>query len=158
MHFGIKGMKWGVRRFQNADGSLKPAGEKRYGISEDGVKKAYNIASKTYSVAKKYGANVLDKQAQRNDFRSQYHESKGHKLRSKYYDRQAYKSRDKQFDDKELISATIKDVSIKSAAVIGAAKVGASVVQGLINANKDRLDRIDFRKANEELLKIYNNR
>lgn len=33
MHFGIKGMKWGVRRFQNADGSLKPAGEKRYGGS-----------------------------------------------------------------------------------------------------------------------------
>ena len=29
-HHGIKGQKWGVRRFQNADGSLKPAGEKRY--------------------------------------------------------------------------------------------------------------------------------
>lgn len=29
-HHGIKGMHWGVRRFQNADGSLKPAGRKRY--------------------------------------------------------------------------------------------------------------------------------
>lgn len=28
-HFGIKGMKWGVRRYQNADGSLTPAGKKR---------------------------------------------------------------------------------------------------------------------------------
>lgn len=27
-HHGIKGQKWGVRRFQNKDGSLKPAGEK----------------------------------------------------------------------------------------------------------------------------------
>ena len=29
-HFGIKGMKWGVRRYQNADGSLTKAGKKRY--------------------------------------------------------------------------------------------------------------------------------
>lgn len=29
-HAGIKGMKWGVRRFQNKDGSLTEAGKKRY--------------------------------------------------------------------------------------------------------------------------------
>lgn len=29
-HHGIKGQKWGVRRFQNEDGSLTPAGKKRY--------------------------------------------------------------------------------------------------------------------------------
>lgn len=29
-HWGIKGMKWGVRRYQNADGSLTAAGRKRY--------------------------------------------------------------------------------------------------------------------------------
>jgi hypothetical protein len=29
-HWGIKGMKWGVRRFQKKDGSLTPAGKKRY--------------------------------------------------------------------------------------------------------------------------------
>ena len=29
-HWGIKGMKWGVRRYQNKDGSLTPAGQKRY--------------------------------------------------------------------------------------------------------------------------------
>lgn len=28
-HHGIKGMKWGVRRYQNADGSLTAAGKKR---------------------------------------------------------------------------------------------------------------------------------
>ena len=29
-HHGIKGQKWGVRRFQNADGSLTNAGRSRY--------------------------------------------------------------------------------------------------------------------------------
>lgn len=28
-HWGIKGMKWGVRRYQNKDGSLTPEGERR---------------------------------------------------------------------------------------------------------------------------------
>ena len=32
-HYGILGMKWGIRRFQNEDGSLTPAGKKRYGNS-----------------------------------------------------------------------------------------------------------------------------
>lgn len=29
-HHGIKGMKWGIRRYQNKDGSFTPAGEKRW--------------------------------------------------------------------------------------------------------------------------------
>lgn len=29
-HWGIKGMKWGVRRYQNKDGTLTPAGKRRY--------------------------------------------------------------------------------------------------------------------------------
>ena len=32
-HHGIIGMKWGIRRYQNKDGSLTPKGKKRY--SED---------------------------------------------------------------------------------------------------------------------------
>ena len=29
-HWGIKGMKWGVRRYQNKDGTLTAAGRSRY--------------------------------------------------------------------------------------------------------------------------------
>lgn len=35
VHSGIKGQRWGVRRYQNEDGSLTPAGIRRYGTSEN---------------------------------------------------------------------------------------------------------------------------
>lgn len=43
-HHGIKGMKWGIRRYQNKDGSLTPEGRKRYDrdISDNKSKKKEN--------------------------------------------------------------------------------------------------------------------
>lgn len=40
MHYGIKGQKWGVRRYQNRDGSLTAAGTKRYGTLTSAADKA----------------------------------------------------------------------------------------------------------------------
>lgn len=34
-HFGVKGMKWGVRRYQNEDGSLTSLGKKRNQMRSD---------------------------------------------------------------------------------------------------------------------------
>ena len=34
-HYGIKGQKWGIRRYQNKDGSLTPAGKKRRSSSDE---------------------------------------------------------------------------------------------------------------------------
>ena len=36
-HHGIKGQKWGIRKYQNEDGTLTSEGKKRYGVSEKGV-------------------------------------------------------------------------------------------------------------------------
>ena len=43
-HHGIKGQKWGVRRYQYADGTLTPAGKKRYRNTSNDVK-AKKVAS-----------------------------------------------------------------------------------------------------------------
>lgn len=53
IHYGTKGMKWGVRRYQNKDGSLTPAGKKRYSEDEsEDYKKAHSGKSvKTMSDA-----------------------------------------------------------------------------------------------------------
>lgn len=49
IHHGIKGQKWGVRRFENEDGTLTAAGKKRYQAQESYVK-SYN----KYKEAKKF--------------------------------------------------------------------------------------------------------
>lgn len=43
-HHGVKGQKWGVRRYQNKDGSLTNAGKKRYDrdVRENNAKKKDN--------------------------------------------------------------------------------------------------------------------
>lgn len=46
-HYGVKGMKWGIRRYQNEDGSLTEAGKKR--------------ASKEYDRAAKKTARDLNR-------------------------------------------------------------------------------------------------
>ena len=38
-HHGIKGQRWGLRRFQNEDGTLTPAGRERYGKYADSSEK-----------------------------------------------------------------------------------------------------------------------
>ena len=50
-HHGILGQKWGVRRYQNPDGSLTAVGKKRLvksGISEEEYEKARKNSIKTY--------------------------------------------------------------------------------------------------------------
>ena len=57
-HWGIKGQKWGVRRYQNADGSLTPAGIKRYRDDAAKIERQMNsdkkeVTSKDYESALK---------------------------------------------------------------------------------------------------------
>lgn len=49
-HHGIKGQKWGIRRFQKKDGSLTPDGKERY--DDDTTKKVKK--SKPVRVAKSF--------------------------------------------------------------------------------------------------------
>ena len=57
-HHGIMGQKWGVRRFQNEDGSLTPEGRERYGVGEGGISR-HNTSRNIRKVAGKYAKNVL---------------------------------------------------------------------------------------------------
>lgn len=58
-HYGIEGQKWGVRRFQNEDGSLTPAGKERYYGSQSRIARAAsNAGGVIRRTARRYFDNV----------------------------------------------------------------------------------------------------
>lgn len=70
-HHGIKGQKWGVRRFQNKDGSLTPAGKTRYSYDDykdvkDTIDKANDAVKSGRSIV-----NTVGNKAQK-EFDKQY--------------------------------------------------------------------------------------
>lgn len=65
-HHGIIGMKWGVRRYQNEDGSLTPAGKKRYKVEWTKEK----LASER--VKEKLNSETKEKSKRRLKFEEEY--------------------------------------------------------------------------------------
>lgn len=59
-HYGVLGMKWGVRRYQNKDGTLTPAGKKRYaGDTPEQIERSERRKAKVIKGAKIAGATAL---------------------------------------------------------------------------------------------------
>ena len=96
-HHGVKGQKWGIRRYQNADGSLTAAGRLRYQSSEALAKDIRRdfASAKSYSdkemLAKKWNKSIseananiydLDKYDRNNEIKRPY--SSNRKYNKKY--------------------------------------------------------------------------
>lgn len=60
-HHGIKGQRWGVRRFQNEDGSLTSAGRKRYKVGDKMDTNDPNDSAVTRKVKRNYN-EMTDKE------------------------------------------------------------------------------------------------
>ena len=65
-HYGIKGMKWGVRRFQNSDGSLTADGKKRYsGDNLKDIQKQVNQGKNVVDGVKKTRTKAAEKRTEK---------------------------------------------------------------------------------------------
>lgn len=60
VHHGILGQKWGIRRYQNKDGTLTDAGKKRYAKELDKYSKYVHTDHQKYSKAKKIASEMVD--------------------------------------------------------------------------------------------------
>ena len=60
-HHGIKGQRWGIRRYQNKDGSLTPVGRKRYGDkdSEESIQEMRSRLLKSTDASELYKHRTL---------------------------------------------------------------------------------------------------
>ena len=87
-HHGIKGQRWGVRRFQNEDGTLTEKGRRRYGEDLDiNDTSRQNVANIRYGEARrKYEAAKLAKadRSTRRELKSRVKEAKRIKKSVKY--------------------------------------------------------------------------
>lgn len=80
MHYGIPGQRWGVRRFQNEDGTLTPAGKERY--SDDFIPlpapdRSATNASRYTSEYQQSNANTIKRTSGRPSPRPKYVTSNG---------------------------------------------------------------------------------
>lgn len=84
-HYGVLGMKWGIRRYQNADGSLTDAGKKHYGQDKIiGDRKRIDRARDADSINRKIGSNI---RVQTDDGQTHYFNKRGKEIVGKKKDK-----------------------------------------------------------------------
>lgn len=163
-HHGIKGQRWGVRRFQKKDGSLTSAGRKRYSDSDSEMLKAakierrkaaikYTKASHTYSLTPTADNRNQYKKAEREystsklNYKVAKYESKGgfdsSKKKSKH--RLALEERYQKLGYDHKQAAVLANGRIRTERIlVGTAAVTATaaVAYAIHKRGKDRTDQI----------------
>lgn len=121
-HHGIKGQKWGIRKYQNEDGSLTSEGKARYGYDETTGK----LSKEGRKVEKSDRKEALkDAIKIQKDVKKEY----GGIFGTSEHDRSSIKRDTNRIVREKYGSKTVKDLSSHNT------KVGLAVASGLIAAN-----------------------
>lgn len=148
-HHGIKGQKWGKRRYQNEDGSLTPAGKSRYGYETAGNRrhtKAANAAQRDADNLRKSGykteADAVQKVADK-------HRQKAAASQEKYDQKQAAKAERKQF------KADVKDFKKRGFDIDYAIEDGQFSITKISNSKGQEIGRDYAERIMKEARKQY---
>lgn len=140
-HHGILGQKWGVRRFQNQDGSYTAAGKERYGI-EDGKRRSL----------KSYALEYKDRRENKNRYsrmkKNQNLDTMSYEEMKRLNDREALKGQiqwQQQKNDpnswkkefrRELMQTTVKSIASGAGQELGKQIINAPVRLAAFTGNK----------------------
>lgn len=158
MHFGTKGMKWGVRQFQNEDGTLTQLGRQRYGIK--GERGARGVARDLNRLDKE----IVRSQAKADRYRTKFERSyskkeyraekrgesvadkskKEQKLEAKAKAYQDLANRGKKMTEQIIKNANAKGMSIHSKDFKRQVNVGSNALFNLLALNTTGVGRMDM--------------
>ena len=164
-HYGILGMKWGVRRYQNQDGSLTNAGRRHY-YGDASVAKAhskYQEAVDNRKKAQRNGKNV--KPAQDNEYRSEFEyktkreaariRSKNIEFKEKSKYRQKLEAQYKKLGLRDEDAQAAANRKIRAEKILAASAALTVAACAAYAYNKHRKNKIDgVIKAGEALQRI----
>lgn len=168
-HSGVKGMKWGIRRYQNEDGTLTPAGRERYGVGDPKGESAgtesvaekpksyldkYSKAEQTVRNANKLGRKKVQKAMKELDDDEMKRVTARMELESKYNkfledEKEKNKSKARKILEKALTDAGSKAVSDIADYAVGSMvnKIfGTDINQRAANLNNAKKKRIEQEK------------
>lgn len=138
-HFGTKGMHWGVRRYQNTDGSLTPEGKRRYGyegtksnISKNDIHnytKSPKLTARVLNTLDRHRARQLD--SSMNEYKKAY-KSQDHifsRSNSAYKHMQKARAYESNVKDIDKVSKQVFDQAVKKGYDVNMSNVDRRVIQ-----------------------------
>lgn len=164
-HHGIEGQKHGIRRYQNLDGSLTPAGRARYGVGPARDKSRWGIFRKKTSKKSSKSRNAKEEKKtykpvsemsdkEINDFLTRY------RLESQYKEAVAKLSQEEKSEAKKFIEKTRNEL-LNKLGTYGAQKLGELLVDKTMDYAKTKLglktdqQKKDVQEASDKISKKF---